>query len=31
MGEKQQTEERIDCIMPYLQDLVQHENKCEED
>lgn len=28
MEEKQETE-RIDCIMPYLQDLVQHENKHE--
>ena len=27
MEEKQETE-RIDCIMPYLQDLVQHENEC---
>ena len=26
MDEKQETE-RTDCIMPYLQDLVQHENK----
>lgn len=26
MEEKQETE-RIDCIMPYLQDLVQHENE----
>ena len=29
MDEKQETEERIDCVMPYLQDLVQHENKRE--
>ena len=28
MAERQETE-RIDCIMPYLQDLVQHENKRE--
>ena len=28
MGEKQEAE-RIDYIMPYLQDLVQHENKRE--
>ena len=28
MEEKQETE-RIDAIMPYLQDLVQHENKRE--
>lgn len=28
MEEKQETE-RIDRIMPYLQDLVQHENECE--
>lgn len=28
MGEKQETE-RVDYIMPYLQDLVQHENKRE--
>lgn len=28
MDEKQETE-RIDCIMPYPQDLVQHENKLE--
>ncbi len=26
MAEKQETEEQIDCIMPYLQDLVEHEN-----
>lgn len=26
MEEKRETE-RIDCIMPYLQDLVQHETK----
>lgn len=29
MDEKQETEERIDYIMPYLQDLVQHENERE--
>lgn len=28
MEEIQETE-RIDCIMPYLQDLVQHETKTE--
>lgn len=28
MEEKQETE-RIDCVMAYLQDLVQHENKRE--
>lgn len=28
MAEKQDTV-RIDCIMPYLQDLVQHENQRE--
>lgn len=29
MGEKQETEEQIDHLMPFLQDLVQHENKRE--
>ena len=29
MTEIQETEERTDCIMPYLQDLVQHENERE--
>lgn len=29
MDEKQETEEEIDCILPYLQDLVQRENKRE--
>ena len=29
MGEKQKTEEQIDRLMPFLQDLVQHENKRE--
>ena len=29
MGEKQETEEQIDRLMPFLQDLVQHENKRE--
>lgn len=28
MDEKQETEEQIDLIMPYLQDLVRHENEC---
>ena len=27
--EKQESEERIDCIMPYLQDLVQKLNEIE--
>lgn len=26
MEEKQETEEQIDHLMPFLQDLVQHEN-----
>lgn len=29
MGEKQETEEQNDHLMPFLQDLVQHENKRE--
>jgi len=29
MEEKQETEEQIDRLMPFLQDLVQHENNCE--
>lgn len=29
MGEKRETEEQIDRPMPFLQDFVQHENKCE--
>lgn len=29
MGEKQETEEQIDRLMPFLQDLVRHENKRE--
>jgi len=29
MGEKQETEEQINRLMPFLQDLVQHENKRE--
>lgn len=28
MSETQETA-RIDCLMPYLQDLVQHESDCE--
>lgn len=27
MAEIQETEENCDCLMPYLQDLVQHENE----
>lgn len=29
MEEKQETEERIDRLMPFLQDLVQHETERE--
>lgn len=29
MDEKQETEEQTDYLLPYLQDLVQHENKRE--
>nr|DAN20939.1 MAG TPA: hypothetical protein [Caudoviricetes sp.] len=29
MEEKQKTEEQIDRLMPFLQDLVQHETECE--
>ena len=29
MEEKQETEERIDLLMPFLQDLVQHETERE--
>ena len=29
MEEKQETEERIDLFMPFLQDLVQHETERE--
>lgn len=29
MGEKQETEEQIDLIMPFIQELVQREKKCE--
>ena len=29
MGEKQETEEQIDSLMPYLQDLVQQLNAIE--
>lgn len=28
MGEKQEPEEQVDYLPPYLQDLVQHENEC---
>lgn len=29
MDEKQETEQQNDSLLPYLQDLVQHENKRE--
>lgn len=28
MNEKQETEQQNDSLLPYLQDLVQHENEC---
>ena len=28
MREKQETEEQIDLLMPFLQDLVQQQNEC---
>lgn len=29
MSEKQETEEQVDCLLPYLQDLVQKLNEIE--